>query len=118
MNKKERRLALATALQSAAGDMLVVESLKDQVEDRKTKTLVTLLGKLGVGLEYGNTLLILKERDEAVLQAGRNVARLTINTADTLKIFDILHCDKIVLEAGALEHIQAFYGGDKEEEEK
>lgn len=28
MNKKERRLALATALQSAAGDVVVVDDIK------------------------------------------------------------------------------------------
>lgn len=38
MNKKERRLALATALQSAAGDMLVVDSVSPP--DHKTKALV------------------------------------------------------------------------------
>lgn len=29
MNKKERRLALSTALQSAAGDIVVVESITE-----------------------------------------------------------------------------------------
>lgn len=46
MNKKERRLALATALQSAASDMIVVESLAGQVEDKKTKTLLSMLEKV------------------------------------------------------------------------
>lgn len=47
MNKKERRLALATAMQSAAEDMVVVESLDNQVADGKTKTLMGLLKKVG-----------------------------------------------------------------------
>jgi large subunit ribosomal protein L4 len=34
MNKKERRLALATALQSAAADVVVVDSIADAVQVR------------------------------------------------------------------------------------
>ena len=50
MNKKERRLALATALQSASADVLVVESLAGQVADKKTKSLLALLEKVRGGL--------------------------------------------------------------------
>jgi large subunit ribosomal protein L4 len=46
MNKKERRLALATALQSAAADVTVVESLEGKVSDKKTKSLIALLAKV------------------------------------------------------------------------
>lgn len=46
MNKKERRLALATALQAASADMVVVESLSGKVEDKKTKSLLALLEKV------------------------------------------------------------------------
>ena len=48
MNKKERRLALATALQSASSDVVVVESLVGQVADKKTKSLLALLSKVRV----------------------------------------------------------------------
>lgn len=49
MNKKERRLALATALQSATADMIVVESLAGKLQDTKTKSMVALLEKVGSG---------------------------------------------------------------------
>jgi RecA/RadA recombinase len=38
MNKKERRLALATALQSAAADVVVVDSIADAVQVRRRKS--------------------------------------------------------------------------------
>jgi hypothetical protein len=47
MNKKERRLALATALQSAAGDVIVTDDIAAAAADGKTKTLVSTLEKLG-----------------------------------------------------------------------
>jgi large subunit ribosomal protein L4 len=49
MNKKERRLALATALQSAAPDMIVVDDIEGQLQDKKTKTLLAALNKVGGG---------------------------------------------------------------------
>lgn len=49
MNKKERRLALATALQSAAADMIVVDSLEGAAADRKTKSVVSMFEKVGAG---------------------------------------------------------------------
>jgi large subunit ribosomal protein L4 len=62
MNKKERRLALATALQSAASDILVVDPLEDQVADKKTKTLLSVLAK--VGLSDGGAIVAGREEGQ------------------------------------------------------
>ncbi len=107
MNKKERRLAMATALQSAAGDMVVVD--KVECADKKTKSLIATLDKLGVNPER-KTLVILKEANEGVMLAGRNLQKLKLNVASAIKVFDVLNADKIIVEHGALEHIQATYG--------
>lgn len=110
MNKKERRLALATALQSAAKDMVVIESLADKIQDKKTKTLVGALGKAGAAANK-KTLLIVAQAHDQVLLAGRNVAKLAINTADKINIFDVLNADQIIVEAPALAAVQTMYGG-------
>jgi ribosomal protein L4 len=56
-------------------------------------------------------LLITKDAsNEGVHLAGRNVEKLYINTADKIKVFDVLKANKIVIESAALEHIQQFYG--------
>jgi hypothetical protein len=49
MNKKERRLAMATALQSAAVDTIVVEDFAGKFEEVKTKLLLEKLANVGVG---------------------------------------------------------------------
>ncbi len=59
-------------------------------------------------------LLITKEERPDVALAGRNLAKLTLNTAAAISVFDVLNADYIVLEAGALEHIQDFYGGKQD----
>jgi ribosomal protein L4 len=37
-------------------------------------------------------------------------ASLQVNTADKLKVYDILRADKIVIESAALAYIKEFYG--------
>lgn len=52
MNKKERKLACATALHSAAGDMLVCADFSDMAEV-KTATLLGALSAMGVDAKVG-----------------------------------------------------------------
>lgn len=59
MNKKERRLALATAIQSAAVDMIVVENLDGKLPEKKTKAVVALLEKVLMDGGYKMTVLSL-----------------------------------------------------------
>jgi large subunit ribosomal protein L4 len=113
MNKKERRLALATALQSAAADIMVVDSFEGACSDKKTKTLLATLGKLGVSPER-KTLIITKAANAELTLAGRNIEKLSMNTADAISVFDVLHADKIVIEKEALAHINKFYGAAEE----
>ena len=118
MNKKERRLALATALNSAAADVVVVdEPLSSQLADKKTKTLLALLLKVGADSMEKKTLLVTREVCEEVVLAGRNVAKLAINTATAISVFDVLNADRIVIEKEALAYINNMYGDNEEEEE-
>ena len=111
MNKKERRLALATAFQSAAeaGDIIVTEDLSGQFEEYKTKTLVTALEKMGVPKDK-YCLLITLDKNKGVFLSGRNVPWLMLNTTKQINVYDVLKADKILVEHGALKHIQSFYG--------
>lgn len=119
MNKKERRLALATALNSAAADVVVVEgSLSSQLADKKTKTLLALLEKVGANSMEKKTLLVTREASEEVTLAGRNVAKLAINTATAISVFDVLNADRIVIEKEALAYINGMYGDADEEDEE
>jgi large subunit ribosomal protein L4 len=109
MNKKERRLALATALHSAASDIVVVDSLSD-FQEPKTKALVSMLAGVGVDVMSRKALLITKDANPAVQLAARNVAKLSLNQASAIRVFDVLNSDKIVIERAALEQINELYG--------
>lgn len=112
MNKKEKRLALATALQSAAGDMVVVEDFAGAFNEIKTKSLVEKLAAIGADVNNQKTLLILGEANEQVYLSGRNIEFLAINTANAVQVYDVLAADRIVIEKSALAYINEFYGAE------
>jgi large subunit ribosomal protein L4 len=112
MNRKERRLALCTALQSRLEDTIVVQDFAANLPQPKTKELLQALGRWGV-LPGQKVLLIVAEKQETVYLSARNVANLTMITADQLNVFDLVHADKLVIAAPAIEKIQAVYGGTK-----
>ncbi|MBW4491900.1 MAG: 50S ribosomal protein L4 [Oscillatoria princeps RMCB-10] len=108
MNRKERRLALRTALQSRAEDLIVVEEFANQLPRPKTKDLVAALGRWGVGPE-SKVLLIVSELEENVLLSARNIASVKLISAKSLNVYDVLAADKIVTTAAALAKIQEVY---------
>jgi large subunit ribosomal protein L4 len=108
MNRKERRLALRTAFIGRADDLIVVEEFSEQLSRPKTKDLVSAIARWGAGLEK-KTLLILSECPENVHLSARNIENLKLIPADQLNVYDLLHADKIIATAPALEKIQEVY---------
>ena len=84
MNKKERKLACATALQSAAADMLVCDDF-GALEAVSTKGLVASLAAMGVQ-EGEKVLLVVNEANEKLYLSGRNLPTLAINTANAVQV--------------------------------
>ncbi len=109
MNRKERRLALCTALQSRIEDTIVVQDFAANLPQPKTRELLAALGRWGV-LPGQKVLMIVAEKQETVYLSARNMANLTMITADQLNVFDLVHADKLVIAAPAIEKIQAVYG--------
>ncbi|MBD1835963.1 50S ribosomal protein L4 [Trichocoleus sp. FACHB-90] len=108
MNRKERRLALRTAIADRADDMVVVEEFGDKLPKPKTKELVEAIARWGVDPQ-SKILLILPERQENVYLSARNIVNLKLIFANQLNIFDLLNADKIVTTPSALAKIQEVY---------
>ena len=108
MNRKERRLALRTALSSRSEDLIVVEDFADQLPRPKTKELTAAIARWGVE-PTAKILLILPERIETIYLSARNIAKLKLISANQLNIHDLLDADKIVTTPSALEKIQEVY---------
>ncbi|HIK25971.1 MAG: 50S ribosomal protein L4 [Thermosynechococcus sp. Uc] len=109
MNRKERRLALRTALMSRVEDLIVVQDFADHLPRPKTKELVTALQRWGIEPEQ-KVLLLVEDVSEMVALSARNVPTLKLLRADQLNVFDLLYADRIVATTGAIAKIQEVYG--------
>ncbi|MDY6939356.1 MAG: 50S ribosomal protein L4 [Cyanobacteriota bacterium] len=108
MNRKERRLALRTAFQSRAEDIVVVEDLSGRLARPKTKELLSAIERWGI--EPGSKVLIVAaEKDENLYLSARNLERVKLILAANLNVYDLLHADRIAIAAPALEQIQEVY---------
>ncbi|EDX76250.1 ribosomal protein L4/L1 family [Coleofasciculus chthonoplastes PCC 7420] len=108
MNRKERRLALRTALQGRAEDMIVVEEFADQLPRPKTKDLMDAIARWGIDPKQ-KVLLILPQPAQQVYLSARNVPSIKLIYADSLNVYDVLNADKIVTTNTALAKIQEVY---------
>ncbi|MEB3252091.1 MAG: 50S ribosomal protein L4 [Cyanobacteriota bacterium] len=108
MNRKERRLALRTALLSRAEDMVLVEAFEDRFERPKTRDFIDALGRWGVDLN-GKVLVIVAEKQELVYLSVRNIENVKLITANGLNVYDLLAADQLVITSPALELIQEVY---------
>jgi len=109
MNRKERRLALRTALMSRVADIVAVKGFGSELDTPKTKEITAALGRFGIRADT-KVLLILDNASEAVRLSVRNLEKVRLIAADQLNVFDLLHASKLVVSEEALAKIQEVYG--------
>lgn len=115
INRKEKRLAISTAVASAAVNTIVVEDFGDKFERPKTKEFIAALKRWGIDPKEKSTFLMMDVTENLVL-SSRNIGTLKILTPRTLNLFDILKADKLVLTPGAVDYLNNRYGVDFEGE--
>ncbi len=108
MNRKERRLALSTALAGRVNDMIVVEDFNSQLATPRTKDLVAALTRWGIESRK-KTLIITDRKYENIELSARNVRNLVLITADQLNVFDIVNAHKVIVTVPALDKINSVY---------
>ena len=111
MNRKERRLALRTALMARIDDVTVVKDFGAAIEAPKTREIVDALGRLGIAAD-AKVLIVLTDPSEAVRRSVRNLEKVKLISANQLNVFDLLHANALVLGEEALATIQEVYGDD------
>lgn len=109
MNRKERRLALRTAIANRLETAAVVEDFSEHFPRPKTGDLVAALRRWGVSRDE-KVLLVLVEIPEMVFLSARNVSNLKLLRADSLNVLDLVAADKVVTTPAALATIQEVYG--------
>jgi len=110
MNKKEKRLAISTALMSALPKMTVVEDLDPHFSSAKTKDMKAFLDRVNVDTAaFATTLILTKERHEASYLSARNIPYLTLSTLDNINARDIIKAKKVIIAQSALDVIKERY---------
>ena len=105
MNKKEKRLALKSALTSRVQEnkLLVLDELK--FDGIKTKNMKKVLDSLNVT----KALVVLNENDQNVVLSARNIANVKTALTNTINVYDILKYNTVVVTKAAAQTIEEVY---------
>ena len=106
MNKKTKRIALYSALSAkvAEGNLIVVDDIK--CEGYKTKTMATMLNKLGADTK---ALVVLPEVDQFIIKSCANIPGVVTAQYNNLNVYDILNANKFVVTAAAVKMLEEVY---------
>jgi len=108
MNRKERRLALRTALMSRTSDIQTVEDFGSSLTSPKTKEIVQGLDRLGID-KTQKILVILDNPSTNIRKSIHNIPNIKLVLADQLNVFDILNANQLVIGNSAIEKIKEVY---------
>ena len=106
VNKKERQFAIRSLLSAKVLDneLTVVDKL--EVEEAKTKVMAKALTDLKV---EGKALIILADRNDNVLRSSRNIEGVKTIELNTINVFDLLNCNKLVLPLDTVKKLEEVY---------
>jgi 50S ribosomal protein L4, bacterial/organelle len=105
MNKKERRLALKSALTAKVNDkkFIVLDELK--LKEIKTKEMVKVLDNLKVN----KALVVLEDNDKNVVLSAKNIPDVLTAQTSTINVYDILKYNTVVITKAAVASIEEVY---------
>ena len=103
-NRKERRLALKSALSDKALEkaIMVVENIS--LSTPKTKEMLSLLEALKVADK--KVLLVVKEFDDNLILASRNLQNVVLIAAEEIHVLDLVSTDVMVITEEALKTVE------------
>ncbi len=103
INKKERELALKTALtlKNVEKELVVLDSIK--LETLKTKELKSVLETLELN---GKTLFVTAEDNENLYMASRNLGYAYVVLANEINCYDLVNADYLVCDEAAVKYIE------------
>ncbi len=105
LNRKEKRLALKSALSSrvVAEKIVVLEDLK--LDEIKTKKMAAVLDNLKVR----KALVVVGEKNDNVILSAKNIPSIRTALPNSINVYDILKYDTLVLTKDAVAKIEEVY---------
>jgi len=103
MNRKERRLALKSALAYKAieSKLVVVDALN--VETSKTKEMKAILKDLNIAKKV---LIVVDELTDNLILSSRNLSNVLLLSVDEVNTYDVVYADTMVITEKALQKLE------------
>ena len=103
-NRKERQLAIKSALSDKFNlkELLVIDNLK--LSTPKTKEMLDLLNTLKIADK--KVLLVVKEFDDNLILASRNLKNVVLILADEINVLDIVGTDVMLITEDAIKYVE------------
>lgn len=105
MNKKEKRLALLSALSSKVADSKIVVLDEFKLDEIKTKKFAAVMNNLKVD----KALVVLEGENKNVVLSGRNIPTVKVTATNEINTYDVLKYDTLVVTKAAVEKIEEVY---------
>ena len=103
-NRKERRLALKSALVDKANEKAIIVLDSFKVETPKTKEMMNILENLKVADK--KVLLVVDAFDDNMILASRNIQNLVLILAEEINVLDVVGTDVMLVTEAALKNIE------------
>ena len=101
-NRKERRLALKSALADRANEKAIIVLDSFNIATPKTKEMKNILDSLKIA----DKKVVVNEFDDNMILASRNLQNVILILADEINVLDIIGTDVIVMTEDALKYIE------------
>ena len=105
MNKKEKRIALLSALSSKVAESKIVVLDEFKLDEIKTKKFVEVMNNLKVE----NALVVLEGENKNVVLSGRNIPSVKVTATNEINTYDVLKDTTLVVTKAAVEKLEEVY---------
>ena len=103
MPRKQRRLALRSALAAKANDGNITVLGSFELDTPRTRAVVDLLRSIEAG---ARVLVVLGSHNESLERSARNLAEVRVILAANLSVRDLLTADTVLMTRDAIDHVE------------
>ena len=105
MNKKEKRIALLSALSSKVADNKIVVLDAFNLDEVKTKKFAEVMSNLKVD----KALVVIEGENKNVVLSGRNIPTVKVSATNEINTYDVLKYETLVVTKAAVEKLEEVY---------
>ena len=105
MNKKEKRIALLSALSSKVADNKIVVLDAFNLDEVKTKKFAEVMSNLKVD----KALVVIEGENMNVVLSGRNIPTVKVSATNEINTYDVLKYETLVVTKAAVEKLEEVY---------